>query len=315
MNYFDDSYDVVSPSGKRDIYNLNNFNDINNDNYYVFDITFNNKGVNTFTLNGEDLTHKIEEPDFAIDFKDIFKGYKKYKHLLETRFMVYVRQKTTKPMTLRTNDISHGMNDKHLYQIQDLSELRLCFTSTRSTDYIKITLIKNVRFISHDKTNYFLNNKISSIYIFAKYTEIYAFEIRTKSNSLQFSNFNKKIVLPIKYNSDNGEMECHVFSKIINENVTYIFYITKLILPDGNIINYSTHKSCKCCIDYSKRFDICDESKYQLLCSNYILNTRIKLRELLSVRNYEIVFETNKLSIFNDKFGKDYIIKTYSKPF
>lgn len=301
-----------------DIYNLDNFNGINNginnDNYYEINITFHNKGINTLTLNGEDFTHKIEESDFLVNFGDILRAYTKKKKYLGS-YLVYIRQHTFQPIFIhRSNDSLHGMNDKTLLVGAELHQLKLYIpSSTRNTDNLKIILTKTNRYSSPDKINY-LKYSEPILSIFSKYSEYYAFEIRTKCNSLHHTIFNKKILLPVKYNGETGEMECHVFSKIVNENVFYVFYVTNFILPCGNIIEFCSIKPCKYCPDYSKRFDICDESKYKLICTSRIIDIRMKLKMLLT-KSPEITLNKNDLNIYFDKFGKDYVIKTYLKPF
>lgn len=316
MDYTMDIHDTINAIEHiPDIYNLNNF-DAGNNNYYVFNITFHNKGINTLTLNGVDLTDRIEEPDYMVNFKDLLKGHKKYKELLKSNFIVYIRQQSLKPISMhRSNDSLHGLNDKSILIGVELSTFNIFIpSSTRITDYVKITLIPTLRYTTPDKINYFVNT-VSQIHIFSRYSEIYAFEIKTKISSLHHTNFNKKIMLPIKYNCEIGEMECHVFSKIINKEIIYVFYITKLVLPHNNIIDYCTTTPCRYCIDYSQRFDICDESKYKLICSTRIMNIRMKIKKILAIKHLEITLDKNDLKMFIDKFENDYIVKTYMKPF
>jgi hypothetical protein len=313
MDYFIDTLDNIHDTP--DIYNLNNFNESGN-NYYVFNITFNNKGINSVTVNGEDLIHNIQDPEFILKFKDILKGNKKYKEFVKSNYILYIRQQTLKPVFIhRSNESLHGLNDKSLLVGIDLSSLNLYLpSSTRITDYIKITLIPTLMYCTPDKTNYF-QNTLPKISIFSKYNEIYAFEIKTKLSTLHHTNFNKKIMFPLNYNGENGEMECHVFSKTKNEELIYVFYITKLILPHGNIVELCTDKPWKHSIDYSKRFDISIESKYKLICASRIMDIRMKLNKILAIKCLDITLDKDDLNMFIDKFGKNYFIKTYNKPF
>jgi hypothetical protein len=98
-----------------------------------------------------------------------------------------------------------------------------------------------------------------------------------------------------------------MFDKSTYAHVVYIFYITKLFLPNGEVINIQRNnldktkqKKCSCCLNFYNKFDISIESKYKLICEIELLDFRFALMEHYTFDNLNIRFEPDDLRIFED---------------
>ena len=321
-----------------DIYNLDFFTDISgNSNTYELNIIFNNNKINRIMLDTYDVTDYYD--GYILYLKDIIKkvnknfNTNKYNKLRKnTSFVIYIRHNLNTSMQFFNTGArsSYDIEDKSFINGIYFDEINLLFGKNANTDdYVKITLIK-----IPDDSNIFYNRKAilmngqiqdykKPVILYNAYKSTLIFEIRGvkkyKYNMYTSINkFNKKIILPVTYSDGKGELECHMFDKSTAINNIYICYITKLFLPNGEILNIQKNnldktkqKKCSCCLNFNNKFDISIESKYKLICEFELLDFRLQLMENYSFDNINIRFEPEDLKIFEDNMNtSNVIIKT-----
>jgi hypothetical protein len=318
-----------------DIYNLDYFTDISgNSNTYEINISFSNNKISRIMLDTYDITEYYDQG--ILYFKEILKKVKKYinaekynKINNNTSFVIYIRHKLNTHMQFFNTGAraSYNIEDKSFINGIYLDEINLLFGKNANTDdYVKLTLI-----IISNKTNSLYNRKAlimhgeaknykKSIELYNKYKSSLIFEIRgTKKykDSFKFTNkpFNKKIILPITYPDGKGEIECHMFDKSTDTNIVYICYITKLFLPNGEILNIQKNnldktkqKKCSCCVNFYNKFDISIESKYKLICEMQLIDFKLDLLEYYISDNLNIRFEPGDLTIFENNMDTNNIL-------
>jgi hypothetical protein len=314
-----------------DIYNFDYFTDISgNSNDYEIIISFNNNRISKIMLDTYDVTEYYDGGIFR--FKDILKKVKKnfnnnkYNTIKnDTSFVIYFRYKLNTHMKFFNtgNRSSYDIEDKSFVNGIYMDEINLLFgKNANNDDYVKITLIKISRniFITHNRKALAMIGKLEnfkqSIPIYTNYKSSLIFVISgtKKYKDLNFiqNKFNKKIILPITYPDGKGEIECHVFDKSSNNFIVYTCYITKLILPNGQILNIQSNnldkikqKKCNCCLNFYNKFDISIESKYKLICEMELLNFNISLMNYYNSDDYNIRFEPGDLNIFKENMSND----------
>ncbi len=319
-----------------DIYNLDYFTDISgNSNTYELNISFTNNKISRIMLDTYDITEYYDRG--ILYFKDILKKVKRYintdkynKINNNTQFVIYIRHKLNRTMQFFNTGArsSYNIEDKSFVNGIYLDEFNLLFGKNANIDdYVKITLIiipKNITTILNRKAllmNGELKDYRKSINLYTRYKSSLIFEVRGtkkyKDTGKITSNhiFNKKIILPITYSDGKGEIECHMFDKSTDANIIYICYITKLFLPNGEVINIQRNnldktkqKKCNCCLNFYNKFDISIESKYKLICEMELLDFRFALTEYYTFDNLNIRFEPGDLTMFEDNMNTNNII-------
>ncbi len=318
-----------------DIYNLDYFTDISgNSNTYEINISFTDNKISRIMLDTYDITEYYDQG--ILYFKDILKKVKKYlntdkynKINKNTCFVIYIRHKLNTSMQFFNTGArsSYNIEDKSFVNGIYLDEINLLFGKNANTDdYVKITLIilskTNIPF---NRKALIMNGEVKdyrkSINLYNRYKSSLIFEIRgvkkykDTTKFITTNTFNKKIILPITYSDGKGEIECHMFNKSTDANIIYICYITKLFLPNGEVINIQRNnldktkqKKCNCCLNFYNKFDISIESKYKLICEMELLDFRFALTEYYTFDNLNIRFEPGDLTMFEDNMNTNNII-------
>ena len=322
-----------------DIYNLDFFTDISgNSDTFQIHILFNGNQINRIMLDTYDVTDYYHHG--IIYLKDILKKIKKNlntqkfnKFNNNSCFVIYIRHRLNTNMQFFNTGArsSYDIEDKSFVNGIYLDEINLLFGKNANTDdYVKITLIK-----LHGKSNILYNRKAITmngqvqefnkpISLYTEYKSTLIFEIKGSKKykdltTIINNKFNKKIILPVTYPDGKGELECHMFDKSSSINKVYICYITKLFLPNGEVLNIQRNnldktkqKTCNCCVNFYNKFDISIESKYKLICESEMLDFRFSLMDIYRLNEFsDIRFEPEDLLVFKQNMDThNIIIKT-----